>query len=296
MAAPILASGRAEGMAAAAAPLVRLTPGIVWIVPGLVLMALLFVWPIALMIWASFTDPTVGLQHYTHTFSDTLYIKVMRNTIVSAVGATVGCLLIGYPTAYAIYRASGRLRMVMLSIVLFSYAVGTVPRAFSWLVVLGDRGLVNDILGRLVTGFEPIPFIYNQFGVLVGMVHVMLPFMTLMLLGSMMRINPNLEPAARTLGATRWKAFLTVFLPLTRPGVIAGAMLIFVYSLGFYVVPAVLGGASETTVVMQIADLAVRLGHWGLAAALSTIVVVVSIAGAAVYVRFTGLSDVYSRE
>jgi putative spermidine/putrescine transport system permease protein len=204
--------------------------------------------------------------------------------------------LIGYPTAYAIYRTPGRLRLMMLSVVLFSYAVGTVPRAFSWIVVLGDRGLVNQLGYLLSDNFKSIPFIYNQFGVLVGMVHVMRPFMTLILLGSMVRINPRLVPAARTLGATPFKAFFTVFLPLTRPGVIAGAMLIFVYSLGFYIVPAVLGGASETTIVMQIANLALRIGNWGLGSALSTLVVVLSIIGAAVYVRITGLSNVYGRD
>jgi ABC-type spermidine/putrescine transport system permease subunit I len=186
--------------------------------------------------------------------------------------------------------------MGMLGVVLFSYTVGTVPRTFSWLVVLGDRGMINQIGYLFCDGYEPIPFIYNQFGVLVGMVHVMLPFMTLMLLSSMMRINPNLESAARTLGASRTKAFLTIFVPLTRPGVIAGAMLIFVYSLGFYVVPAVLGGASETTIVMQIRDLALRLGLWGLASALSTLVVVVSMIGAAFYVRLTDLSNFYAQE
>ena len=275
---------------------VRLEPALVWLLPGFALMGLLFIAPIALIFWASISDPAPGLQNFAQTFGDRLYIKVLRNTIISAVGATIGCLLIGYPTAYAIYRASGRLRVIMLGIVLFSYAVGTVPRAFSWLVVLGDRGIVNQMLALFSDKIEPIPFLYNQFGVLVGMVHVLLPFMTLMLLGSMMRINPNLEPAARTLGASRTKAFLTIFLPLTRPGVIAGAMLIFVYSLGFYVVPAVLGGATETTIVMQIQALALRLGQWGLASALSALVIVISVLGAAFYVRITGLSDVYARE
>jgi putative spermidine/putrescine transport system permease protein len=259
-------------------------------------MALLFIVPIALIIWASFTDPSPSLDHYTETFGNPLYRKVLVNTIVSAVGATIGCLAIGYPTAYAIYRAGGRLRVMMLIVVLFSYAVGTVPRAFSWLVVLGDQGIVNSVGYLFSDHYQPIPFLYNEFGVLVGMVHVLLPFMTLVLLGSMMRINPNLEAAARTLGASRMKSFLTIFLPLTRPGILAGTMLIFIYSLGFYVVPAVLGGASNTTIVMEIRDLSLRLGRWGLASALSTLVIVASTIGAAAYVRITGLSNVYARE
>ena len=274
----------------------RLEPGLIWLMPGLVIIALLFVVPIVLIVWASVTDPVPGLGHYAQTFGDPLYRKVLLNTIVSAIGATIGCLAIGYPTAYAIYRASGRLRMVMLGIVLFSYAVGTVPRSFSWIVVLGDHGIINSLGHFLSSDFQPVPFLYNQFGVLVGMIHVLLPFMTLLLLGSMARVNPNLEAAARTLGASRTKAFLTIFLPLTRPGVLAGAMLIFVYSLGFYIVPAVLGGAANTTIVMEIRDLALRLGRWGLASALSALIMAVSIIGAAAYVRVTGLSNVYARE
>jgi putative spermidine/putrescine transport system permease protein len=274
----------------------RLETGLLWLVPGFFVITLLFVVPIVFIVWASFTDPELGIHHYVQTFGDPLYLKVLRNTVVSAVEATIGCLAIGYPTAYAIYRAVGRLRIVMLGVVLLSYAVGTVPRAFSWLVVLGDHGVLNSLGYLFSDKFQPIPFLYNQFGVLVGMIHVLLPFMTLMLLASMMRINPNLEAAARTLGASRMKAFLAIFLPLTRPGVVAGAMLIFVYSLGFYIVPAVLGGASNTTIVMEIRDLALRLGQWGLASALSTLVIAVSLVGAAVYVRITRLSDVYARE
>jgi putative spermidine/putrescine transport system permease protein len=270
--------------------------GYLWIAPGLAVMLFFFIQPIAQIIFASFTDPAPGFGNYVRIFSDTLYIRVLWNSIFSAFWATLLCLAIGYPAAYAIYRAPGHLRLAMLGIVLFSYAVGTVPRAFSWLVVLGDRGLLNQVGFLLFDDYKPIPFIYNQFGVLVGMVHVMLPFMILILLSSMMRINPRLVPAARTLGATYWQAMLTVFLPLTKPGVIAGAMLIFVYSLGFYVVPAVLGGASQTTIVMQISSLALRLGIWGLGAALSTFVILLSVIGAAIYVRMTGLSDVYSKE
>src|SRR5215469_5301268 len=106
--------GNAAGGATRSVPSLRLEPGLLWLTPGLVFMGLLFIVPIALIIWASFTDPSLSLDHYAETFGNPLYRKVLVNTIVSAVGATIGCLAIGYPTAYAIYRAGGRLRMVML--------------------------------------------------------------------------------------------------------------------------------------------------------------------------------------
>lgn len=267
-----------------------------WLAPGMAVMGFLFIAPIALMFWSSLTDPQTGLENYRAIFSNSLYLRVLWNSIFSAVGATLGCLLVGYPTAYAIFRARGRSRQLMLGLVLFSYAVGTVPRTFSWLVVLGDHGLINETLMGLGVSRQPIPLVYNETGVIVGMVHVMLPFITLILLGSMMRVGVHLVPAARTLGASAFRAFWEIFLPLTRPGLIAGTMLIFVYSLGFYVVPAVLGGAAQTTIVMEIRDLALNLGLWGLGSALSSIVVLISILGAAVYVRVTGLSNVYGRE
>lgn len=266
------------------------------LLPGLVFMGALFVLPICRMVWDSLTDPAPGLQNYAAIFSQHLYLKVLWNSVYSALGATVGTVLIGYPLAYAISRATGLRRRLLLGVVLFSYVVGTVPRVFSWLVVLGDRGLINLLLRRLGLTHGSVPLIYNETGVLVGMIHVMLPFVTLILLGSMLRVGVHLVPAARTLGASPRRAFWEVFLPLTRPGVLAAMMIVFVYSLGFYIVPAVLGGARQTTIVMEIQELALNLGNWGLAAALSSTVVLMSVIGAGVYVRVTGLSDVYSRE
>lgn len=266
-----------------------------WLVPGVALMIAVFIRPILLIVQDSFTDPAFGIENYRMLAGDPLYRKVMWNSVSSALQATLFCILIGYPAAYAIYKAAPKWRQAMLIILLFSFAVGTIPRAFSWLVILGDKGLINTLLFWLTGNETPLHLLYNQFGVVVGMVHVMLPYIILILLGSMMRVGTSLVPAARTLGARPLRAFFEIFLPLTMPGVVAGAMLVFVYSLGFYLVPAVLGGASQTTVVMQIESLALRSGLWGLGASLSTIVIIVSIIGASVYVKMTGLSDITKR-
>lgn len=266
-----------------------------WLVPGFILMGALFVLPIVQVMWISISTPQTGWQNYHAIATDPLYVRVLTNTAIAAVGATAACLVIGYPTAYAIYRAPVRWRQLLLGLVLFSYAVGTMPRVFSWLVVLGDRGLLNQLLIGSGALKHPVPMIFNLTGVLIGMTHVMLPFMTLILLGSMMRVSRQLMPAARTLGASPAKSFWFVFFPLTMPGILAGTMMILVYSLGFFVVPAVLGGSAQTTVVMAIRELALNLGLWGLASALAVIIVVISIAGTAVYVRMTGLAEMDQR-
>jgi ABC-type spermidine/putrescine transport system permease subunit I len=259
-------------------------------------MACFFIAPILMIFRDSILDPQFTFNNYTALTSDPLYYTVIWNSIRAAFQATLGCLAIGYPVAYIAFRATPRLRNVILSSLLFAFAVGTVPRTFSWLVILGDRGLVNRFIAGVTGSTTPVHLIYNQFSVVLGMLHVMLPYMVLVLIGSMTRVGPRLVPAARTLGASPNQAFLRVFLPLTMPGIIAGSLLIFVYSLGFYLVPAVLGGASQTTVVMQIESLAMKSGIWGMAASLSSVVILASIAGAAFYLRFTGLSDVSRRD
>jgi putative spermidine/putrescine transport system permease protein len=274
----------------------RMPTAWLWLLPGLLVIAVLFVVPFGRVYWTSLTNPVPGWQNYAEILTNSLYFRVLRNTVVSAFWTTLGCLLIGYPLAYAIFRTRGWVRIILFGSVLFAYAVGTVPRTFAWLVMLGDRGLVNQVWMEITGSRRPIPILYNQSGVLIGMIHVMLPFMTLLLLGAMARVSPNLVPAARTLGASPLRALWEVFIPQTRPGVIAGVMLIFIYSLGFYVVPAVLGGSQQTTIVMQIQSLVLTTGRWGLGAALAGLLAIFSVLGSAAYVRLTGLTDVYAND
>jgi putative spermidine/putrescine transport system permease protein len=268
----------------------------VWLVPGMATMFVLFLVPIVFVARDAVFDPHWTLDNIIALTRDSLYRKVIDNSVVSALEATAGCLLLGYPTAYGISIAPARLRTVVLGALLISLAVGTVPRTFSWLVMLGDNGVVNKLYFHLSGAHTPIPLLYNQAGVLVGMIHVMLPYMVLLLLGSMMRVKPTVVLAARTLGASPTRAFWRVFLPLTMRGVLAGSLLVFIYSLGFYLVPAVLGGAHQTTVVMQIQNLALKSGNWGMGAALSTAITIASVLGAALYVKVTGLGDISRRD
>jgi putative spermidine/putrescine transport system permease protein len=269
---------------------------ILWLLPGLTVMIALFVRPLGLIFRDAVYAPTFTLQNYATLFTEPLYAHVIWNSVRAGLQTTAGCLLLGYPTAYFIFRAAPAVKQIMLGAMLFAFSVGTIPRTFSWLVILGDHGIVNRVYMAISGSASPLPLLYNQAGVVIGMLHVMLPYMVLILFGTMTRVSPTLVPAARTLGASPGSAFRQVFFPLTLPGVIAGGMLIFIYSLGFYITPAVLGGAKETTVVMQIANLALVSGIWELGAALSSVVIVISILGALFYIWVTGLSDVSSRD
>lgn len=265
---------------------------LLWLVPGLVAVAVLFVWPIANLMVVSLDVQTGTKSPYLAVLSEPIYLRVITNTAISSLGTMIFCLLVGYPTAYAIHVLPSPWRLIVLSSVLFSYAVGTMPRAFSWIVLLGDRGLLNQALMAALDLREPVQMLYNQSGVIIGMTHVMLPFMVLTLLGAMSRVPDRLVPAARTLGAGPLRAFALVFLPLTMPGILAGMMMTFIYSLGFYVVPAVLGGAGQTTAVMILRDLTVGQGRWGIGAALSITMIVICIVGAAVYVALARIGEI----
>lgn len=265
--------------------------GFAWLAPGLLLIAVLLVWPVGHLVALSLQATDAGGGAYAAILSEPVYRRVLLNTGVSALGTTVICLLVGYPTAYAIHALPSPWRGIVLAAVLFSYAVGTMPRAFSWIVLLGDRGLVNQGLMQAFALSEPLPLLYNQGGVLIGMTHVMLPLMVLTLLAAMARVPNAVVAAARTLGAGPFRAFAFVFLPMTAPGILAGMMITFISSLGFYVVPAVLGGAGQTTVVMILRDLTLGLGRWGVGSALSIVMIVLCAAGAAVYVTLARIGE-----
>jgi putative spermidine/putrescine transport system permease protein len=265
---------------------------LLWLLPGLLTIGVLFVWPVVRLAIISLDVAAGETSPYVAIVSEPIYLRVIANTAVSALGTTIICLLVGYPTAYAIHVLPAPWRPLVLAAVLFSYAVGTMPRAFSWIVLLGDRGLLNQALMAAFDLTEPVEMLYNQAGVLIGMTHVMLPLMVLTLLGAMARVPERLVPAARTLGAGPLRAFAFVFMPLSMPGVLAGTMMTFVYSLGFFVVPAVLGGAGQTTVVMILRDLTLGLGRWGIGAALSITVIVICALGAAIYVPLARIGEI----
>lgn len=258
-------------------------------------MGVLFIWPIAYLIMLSLTGSSGSFSSYVSIANEPIYFRVIVNTGVSALGATIMCLIVGYPVAYAIHYSRGIWRSILLASVLFSYAAGTMPRAFSWIVLLGDRGIINQTLMHVFDLRDPFQMLYNQSGVLIGMTHVMLPFMVLTLISSMSRIPVPLVPAARTLGAGPIRAFVYVFLPLTLPGILAGAMITFISSLGFYVVPAVVGGASQTTVVMILRDLTLGLGRWGVGSALSITIIVICIIGTAIYVPLARIGEAHEQ-
>ena len=281
---------RGKAVAAASAGW-QISRGYAWLllVP-LLFLAAFFIWPLTRVIVRGFTDPELGLANYRQIAASGVYQKVLWNTIETAAVVTVLCLLVAYPVAYVMAKASGARLKLIAAFVIIPLWTSVVIRSYAWMVVFQRRGVLNDAIASvtgLLGGGEhvPIQFLPGALAVHVGMVHIMLPFMILPLVANMRAIDSRLVKAAEVMGANPVQAFLRVFLPLSLPGVTAGSALVFMMSLGFYVTPALLGGPKHMMAAVLIEQQANTLLNWGLASALATILLVVTAAMYLVYVR-----------
>jgi putative spermidine/putrescine transport system permease protein len=235
---------------------------------------LFYLYPLWSILSRSVTDPVFGFGNYVKAFNSEAFRRVGWQSLRIAVLAAIGTLSLGYPYAYAMSRAGHKTRTILFGIILLSFWVSVLVRSFSWFVLLGRNGAVN-LLAR-VLGFGQFALVFNLTGVLIGMIHILLPFMVLPLWANMVRIDPVYERAALSLGASRWRAWLEVFLPLSMPGVVSGWLIVLITALGFYVTPALLGGRTERMIAMIIYERINLTLEWGLAGAFATVLMVVT--------------------
>ena len=237
-----------------------------WLVvlPAVLMLALLYFVPLGNVLLTSVTDPKPGLQNYELLFTSASVQRSLLTTLRIAAITTAVALLLGYGVAYAMRAASTRTQRLMLVLVLLPFWISILVRSFAWIALLGTQGPVNSALVAWGLVDEPVSLVRNETGVLIGMIHVMVPYAVLTLYANMRGIDVGLVAAARSLGASRFQAFRLVFLPLTAPGLIGAGMLVFILSLGFYITPALLGGGK----VLMIAEyVAVQINdtlRWGL--------------------------------
>lgn len=227
------------------------------LLPAALLLAAFFLVPLGLMVQTSLRD---GMETYQDIFVSPVYRLVLWNTVRTAVLTTLFCLLLAYPYAYVLIRVGPRTRLVMLGLVLLPFWTSLLVRSFAWVGLLQDSGMINSILVSLGLIEEPLSLIRTPLGVLIGMVHVLLPYMVLPLVTTMGGIDPSVLRAAGSLGAGPFKRFGRVFLPLSVPGIISGSILVFVLSLGFYITPALLGDARDAMIGETIVQEVTRYG------------------------------------
>jgi putative spermidine/putrescine transport system permease protein len=221
--------------------------------------------------------------------NESVFRNVLARTLWISGVVTLACLLLGYPVALFIGRQPPQRAALFLFLVLLPFWTSLLVRTVAWVVLLQREGILNNLLLSLGLVHEPLRMIFNRFAVYVAMVHVLLPFMVLPLYAVMKGISPSYERAAASLGATPFTAFRRVYLPQTLPGIAAGCLMVFIQALGYYITPALVGGADDQMISYFIAFYASRTVNWGMAAALSIMLLAATLALYAVYNRMIGL-------
>jgi ABC-type spermidine/putrescine transport system permease subunit I len=244
--------------------------GVLPLLPLLLFLLVLLAYPVGRMLAAGLAGDA-GAAALRELVTVPLYRDVLARTFRISLTVTLACLVLGYPVAYTLATAPRWLAAPLLVLVLVPFWISLLARSFTWLVLLQRNGVVNRLLLALGLTTEPLPLVYNELGVYVGMIHILLPYMILSLYAGMGGIDPTLLRAAANLGATGWQAFRRVYLPLSLPGVAAGSVLLFVLGLGFFITPALLGGGKVTLVAVLIEANIREALNWPLAAALSVL-------------------------
>ncbi|MBY8976744.1 ABC transporter permease [Rhodobacteraceae bacterium NNCM2] len=247
----------------------------IWLLaPAVLLIGLCFLYPVGWLLQRSVSEPVWGLQNYATIFSKTIYLGVLWNTVAIAGVTTILCALIGFPVAYSMAHSRPWIRKVLIFSVLIPFWTSILVRSFAWLVILQRGGIINDMLIGIGLIAEPLDLVYNRFGVLLGMVQVLLPFMVFPLFSVMSRLDGSYFRAATNLGATPVRAFFRVYLPLCLPGLATGAMLVFIIALGYFITPALLGGRGDIMIAQLIFERIDEFGDWPLASALAIVLLV----------------------
>jgi putative spermidine/putrescine transport system permease protein len=246
------------------------------LLPSAMLYACVFALPLGVLLTDSVRPPaeagqTAGpsLAYYQAFWTDGVTFSIFLSTVWISVLVTVACVVLGYPVALFMRRAGPRMRIVLLALVVSPLLTSVIVRNVAWLLVLGHEGLINTTLRALGIIDQPLPLLYNTFGVVVGVTHVYLSFVVLPLFASLLAIDPSLEENAASLGASPWRVFAHVTLPLSLPGLVAGVTLVFILSMGIYLTPVIMGGSFVTTLAMTITDLVRNQYDWARAAAFS---------------------------
>ncbi len=248
--------------------------------PALLLVLIIMVIPVGWLFWLSFIDQNghYSLENYARMIRNASYFRIFRTTFEVSVLTTGICCLIGYPLAYFLAHLPQRIANLCMIAVLLPFWTSLLVRTYAWLVLLQRNGLINDWGMALGLWHDPLRLVNNLTGTLIGMVHIMLPFLVLPVYGSMRAIDRDYMKAAANLGATPTQAFWQVFLPLSLPGLFAGSLIVLVLCLGFFVTPAILGGGKVIMVSMQIASNIELFFNWGAASALGVVLLVATFA------------------
>lgn len=253
--------------------------------PLLALFALIFVIPVLGMLQQGAFDPDFTTRHFEQAVSRPLYVRIILRTLRISAIVAAGTLLLGYPVAYLMARAKGWQAALLGACVLIPLWTSVLVRSYAWTVLLARNGLINNGLTSLGLIDAPLRLLYTEGAVIVAMIHVLLPFMVLPLYAVLRTIPADLMQAALGLGASGFQVFRRITLPLSIPGIVSGLVMVFILAIGFYVTPALVGGAQNMMVAQLIATEIAEAPTWGFGAALSTVLLLTTLGLMAIFHR-----------
>jgi len=237
----------------------------------------------------------LSMENYARIFESALYRRTFVVTFQISISVTVICVLLGYPLCYWLTKVSDRTSAILMIFVLVPFWTSVLVRTYAWLVLLQRNGIINSTLMSLDVIREPLQLAHNLTGSIIGMVHIMLPFLILPLYATMRGIDSNLVRAAVGLGSSPRKAFWDVFFPMSLPGLFAGIVLVFILSLGFYVTPALLGGGRVQMLAQRIESTITIYSNWGASSALGVILLLMALVMIWLINRIFGLDKLFMR-
>lgn len=260
--------------------------------PGVAITVAAFLIPLARLVGISFSSPEGPLAAYGQLLGDDVYARVFVNTFTIALVVTVVALVIAFPIAFALTRLSRTWRTIVFACVLLPLWISVLVRTFSWMLLLERNGPVNRLLIDIGVISTPLSLLFNYGAVLIGMVHVLLPYAVLPIFAALIRIDPALLRASEGLGASAVTTFRRILLPLSLRGIATAATFTFLLALGFFVTPMLLGGASSITLSMLIDNLVNERLDWPLAAAASVVLLAAALAIVAIAGRFISMGGI----
>ncbi|EST52027.1 spermidine/putrescine ABC transporter permease [Brevibacillus panacihumi W25] len=246
------------------------------LLPGVLFLTLFLVIPIVMTIASTFyQEGSFTVQGYFTFLTDPYNLKILWTTLRVSLVTTIVCILLGFPAAYYISKLGARKKGILLALAIFPLLTSSVVRSFSWMIILGKKGLLNSSLLSIGLIEKPLEILYTPTAMMIGLIHLFLPLIIITLVGVMENIDPDLLKAAESLGASRFTAFRQVILPLSMPGLIIGSILVFVGSLTAYTTPALLGG-KQGVISTFLYQNAITLNDWHMASVIATIMIVIT--------------------
>jgi putative spermidine/putrescine transport system permease protein len=265
------------------------------IVPATLVLTFCYYLPLLRVGWISFSEPSVGIQNYHQLLTSASIHRVLITTFRICTVCTLASLVLGYAVSYALLQAGPTKRSIMLLCVLLPLWISGLVRAFAWVSLLRRQGFINETLMSLGLTSAPLELVWNEIGVVIGMTHYMLPYAILPLYAAMLEIDQRILMAAQSLGGSKTQIFLRIFFPLSVPGVAAAGVLVFVYSVGFFVTPAILGGGKTLMIAEYIRLQIVELLRWGTGTMIAVTVAIAVLLAWGVAVKLIGTQRMFGR-